>query len=94
MKFSECEVELIARTVHELWMEGKLAEGYVYGLGIDKELKTHHCLVPYDRLRETDKESDRHVARGIPEILSRSGYAIISQVDTRNWWTKVLEGPQ
>ena len=39
------------------------------------------CLVPYEQLSETDKESDRDVARGLPRILELAGYGLVRLED-------------
>lgn len=71
--------ERLAEAAHVVWMEGKLCEGWKYGPVTDKEKKVHNCLVPYDQLSETDKESDRDMVRGIPRILAAAGYKIVAE---------------
>jgi len=70
-------LELLAQAVHEYWMNGKLRDGWKYGVVTDKAKKIHSCLVPYQKLSEMDKESDRDIARSIPEILRMAGYRIV-----------------
>ncbi len=70
-------LEKLAEVVHVVWMEGRLRDGWTLGPVIDKEKKIHSCLVPYDQLSETDKESDRDVVRGIPKILAAAGCKIV-----------------
>lgn len=50
--------DLTPRQSHELWMEHKLAEGWVHGPVKDPEAKTHPCLVPYEELSEGDRVKD------------------------------------
>jgi len=69
-------MEKLAEAAHTVWMEGKLREGWRLGSVIDKEKKIHKCLVPYSELSETDKESDRHMVRGIPKIVELAGFCI------------------
>ena len=70
-------LERLAEAVHRVWMEGRLGDGWRLGDRIDKEEKIHTCLLPYEQLSETDKESDRDVARGLPRILELAGYRMI-----------------
>lgn len=70
-------LERLAEAAHKVWMKGKLRDGWKYGPATDKEQKIHNCLVPYDQLSEADKESDRDMVRGIPEILAAAGYKMV-----------------
>ena len=69
-------LETLAEAAHKVWMEGKLRDGWRYGPVTDKNGKIHSCLVPYNELSESDKESDRDMVRGIPAILAAAGYKI------------------
>lgn len=77
MEFTPELLEKAAEATHEIWAESKRAEGFVFGAITDKQAKVHSCLVPYAELSETDKESDRALVRGIPEILDRMGFGIV-----------------
>ncbi|MEC4685416.1 MAG: RyR domain-containing protein [Nitrospirota bacterium] len=70
-------LERLAEAAHKVWMEGKLRDGWKYGPETDKARKIHNCLVPYDQLSESDKESDRDMIRGIQEILKAAGYKMV-----------------
>ncbi len=76
MEFTSEQLEQLAEAAHDIWADGKRAEGFVYGPTTDKAAKIHACLIPYAELSETDKESDRALVRGIPAILARAGYRI------------------
>ena len=76
MEIDDEMLERLSAAVHEVWMEGRLKEGWRLGGQIDKKEKIHTCLVPYEELTETDKESDRDVVRGIPRILAMAGYRL------------------
>jgi hypothetical protein len=69
-------LERLAEAAHDVWMEGKIRDGWKYGPVTDKALRIHNCLVPYDHLTEADKESDRDLVRGIPKILAAAGYTM------------------
>ena len=70
-------LEILAEAEHERWMQSKLDDGWTYAPETDKSKKLHKCLVSWDTLPEDEKENDRVLVRGIPEILARAGYAIV-----------------
>ena len=70
-------LEQLAEAAHKIWMDGKIRDGWKYGPAIDKDKKIHNCLVPYAQLSESDKESDRDMVRGIPDILAAAGYQMV-----------------
>jgi hypothetical protein len=70
-------LERLAEASHIVWMEDKIRDGWEYCPVTDKHRKIHNCLRPYDQLSELDKESDRHLVRGIPKILAAAGYKIV-----------------
>jgi hypothetical protein len=76
-KIDKAMMEKLAEAAHEVWMQGKLKDGWTYGPVTDKDKKIHSCLVPYDKLSEADKESDRDMVRGIPRILEAAGFKIV-----------------
>ena len=43
---------------HELWLEHKLADGWVYGATKDAAAKTHPYIKPFDELSEMQKAKD------------------------------------
>ncbi|MCK9603414.1 MAG: RyR domain-containing protein [Candidatus Omnitrophica bacterium] len=74
--FNKKMLEQLAKAAHQVWMEGKIRDGWKYGPVTDKGKKIHSCLVAYEKLSELDKESDRDLVRGIPRILAIAGYEI------------------
>ena len=47
--------EEIAKNVHEVWSQGRIKDGWVYGEKRDDEKKMTPCLVPYEELSEEEK---------------------------------------
>jgi hypothetical protein len=43
---------------HEQWMADKLADGWAWGHEKDVALKTHPCLVPYEKLPHEQRVKD------------------------------------
>jgi hypothetical protein len=74
-------LEFLAEAEHERWMLSKLEDGWAFAPKTDKTKKLHKYLVPWEKLPEEEKEKDRDMVRGIPEILARAGYAIIKVND-------------
>jgi hypothetical protein len=70
-------LELLAEAEHKRWMQSKFDDGWKYGPKTNRAKKLHQCLIPWKKLPEEEKEKDRVLVRGIPEILARAGYAIV-----------------
>ena len=68
--------EQMAKNVHEVWAQGRIAEGWTYGEKRDDEAKTHPCLVPYEELPESEKEYDRHTAISTLKFILAQGFII------------------
>lgn len=68
--------EKIAENVHEVWAEGRIADGWIRGPVKDSEKKTTPDLVPYDELSESEKEYDRNTAMGTLKLIIKLGYEI------------------
>lgn len=69
-------VERLAEHVHDVWAEGRLAEGWTYGPARDDARKTHPGLVPYAELSETEKAYDRRTAEGTLRAVLTLGYTL------------------
>lgn len=70
------DLELLAELEHERWVNTLLGSGWQVGPETDKAHKIHRALVPWGELSEADKDKDRDLVRGIPDILARAGYAV------------------
>ncbi|MDR3194526.1 MAG: Ryanodine receptor Ryr [Tannerella sp.] len=68
--------EQIAANVHEIWSAGRLAGGWQYGECRDDRRKLHPCLVPYDRLPESEKDYDRNTAMETLKLIQKLGFEI------------------
>lgn len=71
--------EKIAENVHEVWAAGRITEGWTYGDVRNDELKTTPCLVPYDKLPESEKEYDRNTAMETLRMIIKLGYTITKE---------------
>jgi len=72
----EALAEAMARNVHDVWMRGRIEQGWAYGPQRDDEKKTHPCLVPYDQLSECEKDYDRRTSQETLRFMLRQGYKI------------------
>ncbi|MCJ7624196.1 MAG: RyR domain-containing protein, partial [Anaerolineaceae bacterium] len=70
------DLELLAEWEHERYMRDKLAAGWKYAPKTDKAHKLNQTLIPWDELPEEEKNKDRVLVSGIPEILAKAGYAV------------------
>lgn len=68
--------ERIAQNVHEVWAQGRMAEGWRYGPKFDAEKKLTPCLVEYDELPESEKDFDRNTAMQTLKLIIKLGYRI------------------
>lgn len=69
-------VEHLARNVHEVWADGRMKDGWVWGEVRDDLNRKHPCLVPYDELPESEKEYDRHTAVETLKLIVHMGFKI------------------
>lgn len=76
--------EECARSVHETWCAGRMAEGWTYGPERNDEKKETPCLVPYDELSESEKEYDRRTALQTIDFLLSSGWKLIPPESDNN----------
>ena len=68
--------ERIAQNVHDVWAQGRIAEGWVYGDTKDPDKKTTPLLIPYDELPESEKDYDRNTAMETLKAVCALGYTI------------------
>ena len=69
-------IEQMAKNVHEVWAESRVAQGWSYGEERNDTLKHHPCLVPYEELPEVEKAYDRDTALGTLKLISKLGFKI------------------
>ena len=68
--------EALATNTHDVWAQGRIQQGWIYGPVRDDAAKTHPCLVPYDELPESEKEYDRATALETLRMIMKLGYRI------------------
>jgi len=68
--------EVLAKNTHEVWAEGRIADGWTYGAVRDDANKKHPCLVPYEELSENEKDYDRATATEALKVIISCGFSI------------------
>jgi hypothetical protein len=69
-------VEELAKNVHEVWSQGRISDGWTYGKMRNDTLRQHPCLVPYEKLPESEKDYDRHTAIATIQFILHQGFTI------------------
>lgn len=69
-------IEEMARNVHDVWAQGRIAEGWTYGGQRDDKQKTHPCLVPYEALPDAERKYDRQTAVQTLKLILKLGFNI------------------
>ena len=68
--------EVLAKNTHDVWAQGRMAEGWVYGDERNDSKKQTPCLVPYEELSETEKDYDRRTALETLKLIQKLGFEI------------------
>ena len=68
--------EQMARNVHEVWAQTRIAQGWSYGPERDDAAKKHPCLIPYEELPEAEREYDRNTAVETIRLILKLGFTI------------------
>ena len=66
----------MAEYEHELWVEERKKNGWIYGEVKDVEKQITPYLIPYNELTEEIKEYDRDTIRNIIPLLKMVGMAV------------------
>ena len=74
-------VEVLAKNNHDIWAQGRIAEGWSYGEKRDDLRKEHPCLVEYDELPESEKQYDRNTAKETIKLIISIGFRITKSTD-------------
>lgn len=72
----EMLVEQMSKNVHDVWAETRIQQGWTYGERRNDEQKTHPCLVPYEKLPNSEKEYDRNTSIETLKLIMKLGFKI------------------
>lgn len=71
--------ESLAKNVHEVWAQERIAQGWQYGSKRNDELKHHPCIVPYDVLPDSERDFDRNTSLSTLRLIYKLGFKIEKQ---------------
>jgi len=70
--------------LHDIWMDGKKADGWKYGETKDREAKTHPSMIPYNDLSKLEQYKD-HLVRNMVltyiDFIGRENYVLVDAAD-------------
>ncbi len=69
--------EQMAKNVHEIWSETRIAQGWTYGPERNDANKKHPCLIPYEDLPEEEKVYDRNTSVETLKFILKAGFDIV-----------------
>ena len=72
--------EKLAENVHDVWAEGRMAQGWTYGVRQDEENRKTPCLVAFQDLPESEKAYDRNTALSTLRLIVKLGYKITKEI--------------
>lgn len=78
-------VEEMAKSVHEVWAQNRMNEGWTYGPVRDDAKKQHPCLVAYEELPDSEKEYDRATSQETLKLILKSGFSISKTAGTKSF---------
>ena len=68
--------EQMAKNVHEIWAQTRIAQGWTFGSERNDAEKKHPCLVPYEELPEEEKVYDRNTSVETLKLILKLGFKI------------------
>ncbi len=72
-------IEEMAKNVHEVWAQNRMAEGWSFGPERDDAKKQHPCMVAYEDLPESEKEYDRATSQETLKLILKLGFKITKE---------------
>ena len=69
-------LEAMAKNVHEVWAQTRIAQGWQYGPERNDAEKRHPMLIPYEDLPEEEKIYDRNTSIETLKLILKLGFEI------------------
>lgn len=69
-------LEAMAKNVHEVWAQTRIAQGWQYGPERNDTEKLHPMLIPYEDLPEEEKVYDRNTSIETLKLILKLGFNI------------------
>ena len=66
----------MAKLEHELWCQWKREGGWQYGTPRNDQQKIHPDLVPWEKLKNTERDKNTNTIIGLPALLAGLGFQI------------------
>ena len=73
----EMLVDLLAKNAHDVWARSRIAEGWTHGKAKDGDKKRNPLLVPYEKLSDEVKDSNRATALESVRTLIAYGFTLV-----------------
>lgn len=73
------DIEILAKNVHNQWMNERINDGWKYGTERNDDKKEHPSLIPYENLSEEEKEYDRQTVLATIKGLIENGYKLVKK---------------
>lgn len=71
-------LEAMAKNVHEVWAQTRIAQGWQYGPKRNDTEKLHPMLIPYEDLPEEEMVYDRNTSIETLKLILKLGFKIKS----------------
>ncbi|MGN0184409.1 MAG: RyR domain-containing protein [Aristaeellaceae bacterium] len=68
--------EQLARSIHEIWAQARIQNGWSYGPSRNDELKQTPCLTSYEALPEEERRYDQTIAHQTLQMILQLGFDI------------------
>jgi ryanodine receptor 2 len=69
-------LEAMAKNVHEVWAQTRIAQGWQYGPERNDAEKRHPMLIPYEDLPEEERVYDRNTSVETLKLIVKLGFEI------------------
>ena len=69
-------LEAMAKNVHEVWAQTRIAQGWQYGPERNDAEKRHPMIIPYEDLPEKEKVYDRNTSVETLKLILKLGFEI------------------
>ena len=69
-------LEAMAKNVHEVWAQTRIAQGWQYGPERNDGDKYHPMLIPYEDLPEEEKVYDKNTSIETLKLILKLGFVI------------------
>ncbi len=76
IKITDEQVEQMSMREHERWLAERKRNGWTYGPKRDNARKRHPLMIPWEDLKESDKQKDRDTIRNFPQLVEKADFRV------------------